>query len=149
VRGTVLLRSARHPLRRAHRAIAARTRPGCVRPADREGNLRAALPARGAYPSLLRSGFTPPTIGSCLPSNSSLRADNARSNSSFSRELAKLRAPCCSRASRNDCPLSGSKGGRSTYRSFAPLSSAVRPEASQDTTERNPPSGSNLRLDPF
>jgi Aldehyde dehydrogenase family len=25
----------------------------------------------------------------------------------------------------------------------------LRPEASQDTTERNPPSGSNLRLDPF
>ena len=31
------------------------------RPADREGNLRAALPARGAYPSPLRRGHSPTT----------------------------------------------------------------------------------------
>jgi hypothetical protein len=34
---------------------------GLRRPADREGNLRAALPARGAYPSPLRRGHSPTT----------------------------------------------------------------------------------------
>jgi hypothetical protein len=41
------------------------------RPADREGNLRAALPARGAYPSPLRRGHSPTT---CLRSRNVIRA---------------------------------------------------------------------------